>query len=986
MKNLILIIFAFGFLADKNLPVEEYNKLSEKEKRTPEHAIDGLDLLDPELEISLFASEPMMSSPTNMDIDDKGRVWICEAFNYRNKLNPKNPYRPAGDRILIMEDTNGDGKADNQKVFYQGNDINAALGIAVLGNKIYVSCSPNLLVFTDTNGDDIPDKKEIILSGIGGIQHDHGMHAVVFGPDGDLYFNFGNNGEKIINKYGKPLTDDMGRLVKDGNLPYREGMIFRTDEDFNNIETLGWNFRNNYELALDSYGRIWQSDNDDDGNRSTRINFVMPHGNYGYKDEISGADWRVKRTNLEDSVYQKHWHLNDPGVVPNLLQTYAGSPTGIIVYEGNQLPPKYQNQIIHCDAGPNIVRAYPTQKVNSGFSASIIPILDGSKKDKWFRPSDVCTAPDGSIFVADWYDPGVGGHAMGDSTRGRIYRISKKNTPYKTPKYDYKTISDAVNALKNPNQAVRYLAFKAIEGKGLDAEKQLKDLILENNPVFAARAYWLLAKINTYYIEHASESENEDIRLLSIKMADKYFNNSHDFMLKMAEDASPQIKREVALALYHKKYQDVWVKLANDYKGNDRWYLEALGISAADDWDSHLDLYLANKNFTFDNAAKEIIWRSRAKQTAKLLGEIIKKENGSNKNKYYRAFDFQKGAEKEIILVDLLKSTNDTDEKLIIFSHLNEKSINSNPVIKSELIRFLAEVKNDDDYLMLVSKYKVKSEFDRVHKIVLEKSAKESVESEVKIFGIIGLKKELAKNKNVDKILSIYGKSDDALVNNFLSEYVKNTKNSILNRKAAMLALSGYNGEEVLFSLLKAKQIPNDFKADAYQILSRTWHSDIRYEIKKILEKEEIKIKVNVDEILALKLNVEKGKASFSTFCSSCHVVGNSGVNFGPNLSQIGSKLSNIAILNAILNPSEGISFGYEGFEFAMKDGSKTIGMLTSTTENDYIIKVLGQEKETYLKRNLVQKVTKQEESLMPKYSLEKQELKNLTAYLETLK
>src|SRR5688500_9718317 len=98
----------------------------------------------PGLEISLFASEPVFSNPTNMAIDARGRVWVCEAYNYRNSLNPKNPVKQEGDRIMILEDTDGDGKADKSKVFYQGTDVNAALGICILGNRIFVSCSPNV--------------------------------------------------------------------------------------------------------------------------------------------------------------------------------------------------------------------------------------------------------------------------------------------------------------------------------------------------------------------------------------------------------------------------------------------------------------------------------------------------------------------------------------------------------------------------------------------------------------------------------------------------------------------------------------------------------------------------------------------------------------------------------------------------------------------------------------------------------------------------
>ena len=84
--------------------------------------------------------------------------------------------------------------------------------------------------------------------------------------------------------------------------------------------------------------------------------------------------------------------------------------------------------MIHCDAGPSVVRAYPVTKDGAGYKATIVNILDGSKKNNWFRPADVCVAPDGSLFVTDWYDPGVGGHAQRDIDRGRIFRVAPPGT------------------------------------------------------------------------------------------------------------------------------------------------------------------------------------------------------------------------------------------------------------------------------------------------------------------------------------------------------------------------------------------------------------------------------------------------------------------------------------------------------------------------------------------------------------------------------
>ena len=193
------------------------------------------------LEVTLFASEPMVRNPTDMDIDARGRVWVAEGVNYRSTFQKWGILQPAGDRILVLEDTNGDGAADKETVFYQDPSINAALGICVLGNQVIVSSSPNVFLLTDTDGDGKADKRQLLFTGIGGRDHDHGAHAFVFASDGRLYFNFGNEGKQLfhpVNKevplHGavdkvekKPVVDLDGNEVNNRGRPYRQGMVFR---------------------------------------------------------------------------------------------------------------------------------------------------------------------------------------------------------------------------------------------------------------------------------------------------------------------------------------------------------------------------------------------------------------------------------------------------------------------------------------------------------------------------------------------------------------------------------------------------------------------------------------------------------------------------------------------------------------------------------------------------------------------------------------
>lgn len=637
----------------------ELTRATESGTHESSDALAGLDV-GAGLTASMFAAEPQLLSPASIDIDHRGRVWVCEVVNYRGH----NGERPAGDRILILEDTDQDGLCDKETVFYQGNDINSPHGVCVLGNQVIVSAGDKVQVFTDKDGDDRPDEQRVLFSGISGTQHDHGIHAFTFGPDGKLYFNFGNEGRQIKDAAGNPIVDQAGNVVDNQRQPYQDGMVFRCNTDGSEFETLGWNFRNNWMVTVDSYGTIWQSDNDDDGNKGCRINYVMEFGNYGYKDEMTGAGWQSPRTGMSDDIAARHWHNNDPGVVPDLLHTGAGSPTGITVYEGDLLP-MFRGNLVHCDAGPNVCRCYVLSRDGAGYTATIRDILTGSQ-DKWFRPSDVKVAPDGSLVIADWYDPGVGGHGMGDVDRGRLFRITPNNgdVKYSVPEFDFKTASGAVEALKNPNYAARAMAFQALHAMGKEAESDLQKLANSDNPVFRARALWLLSKIDgrgSSTVKQAIADKDENIRIVGVRMARQLGMKVDEYAAAVVKDPSPAVRRELAIALRQSdspQAAEIWTSLAMQYDGKDRWYLEALGIGAGNGHaDAFFDTWMATVGDGWNTpAGREIVWRSRASSAPDYLVKILKDPAtpADQQDHFMRAFDFHEGPTKDAALQVLL--------------------------------------------------------------------------------------------------------------------------------------------------------------------------------------------------------------------------------------------------------------------------------------------------------------------------------------------
>lgn len=588
------------------------------------------DIVPPELftvpdgfEVTVWAKSPMLRNPTNMDIDAQGRIWVTEGVNYRRHANRE----LAGDRVVVLEDSNGNGRADKSTVFVQEPQMIAPLGMAVIDNQVIVSNAPDLIVYTDVDRDGkfdpAVDKRDVLLTGFNGKNHDHSLHSVTFGPDGRWYFNQGNSGAMFTDRSNKtfrvgstydprssgatPLfswkpLDISGAKSDDGHV-YVGGFAMRMKPDGTDVEVIGYNFRNSYEQTVTSFGDVFQNDNDDPP--ACRTAFLLEYGNAGYFSRDGKRTWSADKRPGQ-SVPTAEWRQEDPGTMPSGDVYGGGAPTGIAFYEGDALGEKYRGLLLSCEAARNTIFGYYPKPDGAGYKLERFDFLTTNKEQQFagtdfkggkvnnelktfFRPSDVVIGPDGAIYVADWFDPRVGGHAdLDNATSGAIYRIAPKGFKSVVPKFDLNTTEGQLAALKSPAVNTRALGYTRLRAQGAAALEPVAALLKDPNPYLRGRAVWLLAELGpagTAKVEGLLRDPEPLMRVAAFRAlrrvkSPQLLNHART----LATDQSPAVRREVALALRDVPFvqaRELLLALARGYDGVDRSYLEAWGTGCS---------------------------------------------------------------------------------------------------------------------------------------------------------------------------------------------------------------------------------------------------------------------------------------------------------------------------------------------------------------------------------------------------------------------
>jgi putative membrane-bound dehydrogenase-like protein len=363
---------------------------------------------DKRLEVVLFAAAPDIVHPIAMDFDAKGRLLVVESHTH---FRPAKYDGPKHDRIRMLEDTNGDGKADRFTTFYEGTT--ATMDVAVHWNgAVYVATRNEILRLRDTNGDGMADEKTRIafLETAGNYPH-NGLAGLAFNFHGDVFFGMGEN----LGAAYKLIGAD-GRTLEGGG---EGGNIYTCTADGKKLRKIATGFWNPFGSGFDIYGRLFVVDNDPDSSPPCRLVHIAEGGDYGFQFRYGRAGRHVFQS----------WNGELPGTLPYVAGT-GESPCEVISYESDGLPSEYRGQLLVPAWADHRVERYEVKPRGASVSAERRPFIQGGKN---FYPSGLSVAPNGSLFVSDW-----GSRSYELHGKGAIWHVKKQGVQKRTRPADVK--------------------------------------------------------------------------------------------------------------------------------------------------------------------------------------------------------------------------------------------------------------------------------------------------------------------------------------------------------------------------------------------------------------------------------------------------------------------------------------------------------------------------------------------------------------------
>ena len=472
MRKLILIFSAL--LASLLVAGEDdYNPEISAASSDAEQAIKNFQL-PASLKAELFAAEPQLANPVGFSIDMKGRVYVLETFRagisdidgptgatvetdfahrtidqriewLKKKFGAEaSKFEKDHERVRMLEDTNGDGKADRDSVFMISNGIADGIGAGILANKgdVYWACSPRLWKLGDSDGDGKADVRETLHYGFGvhGGVRGHDLHGLRIGPDGKLYMSMGDRGFHIIDEKTK-------RVISSPDT----GGVLRCNLDGSDLEIFALGLRNSEDLAFDEYGNMFTCDNDSGVGDKCKIIYIVEGADNGWRNGYQFIHLPTPRGmwNLE-KLWQKPFKGQAAYITPAVFHLTNG-PAGITYYPGTGFPEHFNKRFFLADfrysASGSGLHTFHLNPSGASFEFA------DEEKSIWnVLLTDADFGPDSQLYCTDW----ISGGAM--PKKGRIYRIFDPELQKTDLVQSTKKILNAGMEQRTPEELIRLLA------------------------------------------------------------------------------------------------------------------------------------------------------------------------------------------------------------------------------------------------------------------------------------------------------------------------------------------------------------------------------------------------------------------------------------------------------------------------------------------------------------------------------------------------
>lgn len=349
---------------------------------------DAPKALDPAIEVTLFAASPDIVHPIGVAFDRQGRLLVIESHTH---FRPDGYQGPRHDRVRMLEDTDGDGRADRFTTFFEGTV--ATMGIAAHPDgSIYLATRNEILRLRDTKGtgkaDDV--RRIAFLETKGNYPH-NGLSGLAFDSRGHLFFGIGENlgaDYKLIGADGTTLTGGG-----------EGGNIYWCTADGSKLRRVATGFWNPFGVCRDIFGRLFAVDNDPDAMPPCRLLHVVEGGDYGYQ-------FRYGRSGRHPF---QSWDGQLPGTLP-MVSGVGEAPCQVLSYESDGLPRQYLGNLLVASWADHRVERYELKERGASYVAEMKPFVQGGKD---FRPVGIAVAPDGSLFVSDWVKSNYTLHGKG---------------------------------------------------------------------------------------------------------------------------------------------------------------------------------------------------------------------------------------------------------------------------------------------------------------------------------------------------------------------------------------------------------------------------------------------------------------------------------------------------------------------------------------------------------------------------------------------